>query len=92
MARRRLLSLDDAITMFHEFGHALHGMLTKAKYPSQSGTRVRRDNVELPSSFLTLSDRTRDHEGAFTPYQNRHTDADDMIFAHRSQSQYGQRL
>lgn len=46
-----LLSLDDARTLFHEFGHALHGMLSDVKYPSVSGTGVSRDFVELPSQL-----------------------------------------
>ncbi len=48
----QLISKDDAITMFHEFGHALHGMLSRAELPSQAGTNVKRDNVELPSQFM----------------------------------------
>ena len=46
-----LLSLDDARTLFHEFGHALHGMLSDVTYPSVSGTAVARDFVELPSQL-----------------------------------------
>jgi peptidyl-dipeptidase Dcp len=46
-----LLSFDDAETLFHEFGHALHGLLSRVRYPSQSGTAVRRDFVELPSQI-----------------------------------------
>jgi peptidyl-dipeptidase Dcp len=46
-----LLSIDDARTLFHEFGHALHGLLTNATYPSVSGTSVERDFVELPSQL-----------------------------------------
>jgi peptidyl-dipeptidase Dcp len=46
-----LLSLDDARTVFHEFGHALHGMLSNVTYPSVSGTSVSRDFVELPSQL-----------------------------------------
>jgi peptidyl-dipeptidase Dcp len=46
-----LLSLDDARTLFHEFGHALHGLLTDVTYPSVSGTSVERDFVELPSQL-----------------------------------------
>jgi peptidyl-dipeptidase Dcp len=46
-----LLSLDDVSTLFHEFGHALHGMFANQQYPSLSGTAVARDFVELPSQF-----------------------------------------
>ncbi|MBX3567927.1 MAG: M3 family metallopeptidase [Rhizobiaceae bacterium] len=46
-----LLSIDEAKTLFHEFGHALHGMLTEATWPSVSGTAVSRDFVELPSQL-----------------------------------------
>ncbi|QQP90114.1 M3 family metallopeptidase [Skermanella sp. TT6] len=48
-SRPSLLTFNDAETLFHEFGHALHGLLSKARYPSQSGTSVRRDFVEFPS-------------------------------------------
>lgn len=44
-----LLSLDEAATIFHEFGHALHGLLSKVRYPRLSGTAVTRDFVEFPS-------------------------------------------
>jgi peptidyl-dipeptidase Dcp len=46
-----LLSFTDAETLFHEFGHGLHGLLSKVRYPSQSGTSVRQDFVELPSQI-----------------------------------------
>ena len=46
-----LLTLDEVETMFHEFGHALHGMLTRAEYPGQAGTNVDRDFVEFPSQI-----------------------------------------
>jgi peptidyl-dipeptidase Dcp len=46
---RALISLDDAETLFHEFGHALHGLLSKVRYPSLSGTSVSRDFVEFPA-------------------------------------------
>ncbi|MBL8951939.1 MAG: M3 family metallopeptidase [Myxococcaceae bacterium] len=45
------VSWDDARTMFHEFGHALHGLLSKVTYPSLSGTNTTRDFVEFPSQF-----------------------------------------
>src|SRR6266851_8152978 len=47
-----LLSFDDAKTLFHEFGHGLHGLLSRVRYPSQSGTAVRRDFVEFPSQIF----------------------------------------
>ena len=67
-----LLSFDDATTLFHEFGHALHGLLSKVRYPAQSGTSVRRDFVELPSQIFehwielpeTLRRYARHHETA----------------------------
>jgi peptidyl-dipeptidase Dcp len=46
-----LLSFDDARTLFHEFGHALHGLLSSVTYPSISGTNVATDFVELPSQL-----------------------------------------
>ncbi len=46
-----LISFDDVTTMFHEFGHALHGFFADQTYPSLSGTNVARDFVELPSQF-----------------------------------------
>ena len=46
-----LISHDDVITMFHEFGHALHGLFSNVKYPYLAGTNVPRDFVEFPSQF-----------------------------------------
>ncbi len=46
-----LISWDDAVTMFHEFGHALHGLTSDVTYPSLSGTNTTRDFVEFPSQF-----------------------------------------
>jgi peptidyl-dipeptidase Dcp len=46
-----LISFDDVSTMFHEFGHALHGMFAAQTYPTLSGTSVARDFVEFPSQF-----------------------------------------
>jgi peptidyl-dipeptidase Dcp len=47
-----LISWDDATTLFHEFGHALHGLCSDVTYPSLSGTAVARDYVEFPSQLL----------------------------------------
>lgn len=60
-----LLSLDEAKTLFHEFGHALHGMLTDVTWPSVSGTSVARDWVELPSQLY-------EHWLTTTPILHRH--------------------
>jgi peptidyl-dipeptidase Dcp len=46
-----LLTADDVVTMFHEFGHALHGFFADQRYPALSGTSVARDFVEFPSQF-----------------------------------------
>jgi len=46
-----LLTFSDVTTMFHEFGHALHGMFSNVEYPTLSGTNVPRDFVEFPSQF-----------------------------------------
>lgn len=54
-----LLTIDEVETVFHEFGHALHGMLSKVRYKDQAGTNVDRDFVELPSQI--------DEHWAFTP-------------------------
>lgn len=55
-----LLSLDDARTLFHEFGHALHGLLSDVTYGSLAGTSVARDFVELPSQLYEHWFMTRD--------------------------------
>ena len=47
-----LISWDDAVTLFHEFGHALHGLTSNVTYPTLSGTNVARDFVEFPSQLL----------------------------------------
>ena len=46
-----LISWDDAVTMFHEFGHALHGLLSNVRFPTLAGTNTLRDFVELPSQL-----------------------------------------
>lgn len=50
--KQTLVSWDDAVTLFHEFGHALHGLASNVHYPSLSGTSVPRDYVEFPSQLL----------------------------------------
>lgn len=47
-----LISFDNVSTLFHEMGHAMHGLLSNVKYPSQSGTSVPRDFVEFPSTIM----------------------------------------
>jgi len=47
-----LVSWDDAVTLFHEFGHALHGLMSNVSYPTLAGTNVARDFVELPSQLF----------------------------------------
>ena len=46
-----LISWDDAVTMFHEFGHALHGLNSHVRYPTLAGTNTKRDFVEFPSQL-----------------------------------------
>jgi peptidyl-dipeptidase Dcp len=47
-----LISWDDASTLFHEFGHAIHGLLSNVNYPTLAGTSVKRDFVEFPSQVM----------------------------------------
>ncbi|HEY4126304.1 MAG TPA: M3 family metallopeptidase [Rhizomicrobium sp.] len=51
-AKPALLNFDDAKTLFHEFGHALHGLLSNVRFPRLAGTNVARDFVELPSQIF----------------------------------------
>ena len=76
-----LLTLDDVRTTFHEFGHALHDMLSQVDYPSLAGTSVKWDFVELPSQLFEhwsmtdeiLGDFAHHHEtGAAMPQELRH--------------------
>lgn len=54
-----LLSFDDARTLFHEFGHGLHGLLSRVNYERLSGTQVLRDFVELPGRFSSTGSPSR---------------------------------
>jgi peptidyl-dipeptidase Dcp len=47
-----LISFDDAVTLFHEFGHGCHGMLSHVHYPTLAGTNVVVDYVEFPSQLM----------------------------------------
>lgn len=73
-----LLSFDDARTLFHEFGHALHGLLSNVTYPSISGTSVARDFVELPSQLFENWLLTPEILGRFA----RHYKTDELMPAH----------
>ncbi len=64
-----LISFNDVITMFHEFGHALHGMFSNVKYPSLSGTSTARDFVEFPSQF---NEHWAVHPDVFGHYARHH--------------------
>lgn len=86
-----LLTIDDVTTMFHEFGHALHGLLSDVRYPSLSGTNVPRDWVEFPSqineNYAFAPDIVRNYA--------RHVDTgevipDELLDAVREARQFGQ--
>jgi peptidyl-dipeptidase Dcp len=70
-----LLTLDQVRTMFHEFGHALHGLLSDVRYPSLSGTSVPRDFVELPSQF---NEHWADEPAVFARYARHHRTGETM--------------
>lgn len=64
-----LLTLDEVTTLFHEFGHALHGLFSTAQYPSLAGTAVARDFVEFPSQF---NEYWATYPAVFTNYAKHH--------------------
>src|SRR5690606_19615379 len=68
---RVLISWEDALTLFHEFGHAVHALASSVRYPSLSGTAVPRDFVEFPSQLLEHWLPTRDVLDRFA--RNVHT-------------------
>ena len=86
-----LLTIDEVTTLFHEFGHALHGLLSDVRYPSNSGTNVPRDWVEFPSQI--------NENYAFAPEiarnYARHMDtgeviSDEQLAALKASRQFGQ--
>ncbi len=70
-----LISFSDVITMFHEFGHALHGMFAACEYPSLSGTSVARDFVEFPSQF---NEHWATYPAIFDHYAKHHETGEPM--------------
>ncbi len=86
-----LLSFDDARTLFHEFGHALHGLLSRARYPSQSGTAVLGDFVEFPSQVLEhwfeVKDTLRRHARHYATGEALPDELLDRLLAERNEGQ-----
>ncbi|WP_190263598.1 M3 family metallopeptidase [Glutamicibacter nicotianae] len=86
-----LLSMDEANTLFHEFGHALHGMFSSGKYASLAGTSVPRDFVEFPSQ---VNEMWMLHEDVVTGYAVHHQSGealgDALIEKIRAASLWGQ--
>ncbi|AKK03643.1 M3 family metallopeptidase [Corynebacterium epidermidicanis] len=85
-----LLTLDEVTTLFHEFGHALHGLLSDVRYPTFSGTNVPRDYVEFPSQInenwafepQILANYARNAQGEVIPT--------DLVAAIEAAKQFGQ--
>ena len=77
-----LLTFDETTTLFHEFGHALHGLLTTVKHASLSGTNVEHDFVELPSQMNENWMRQRDFVKSFAKhYETGEVIGDDLLDA-----------
>lgn len=70
-----LLTIDEVTTLFHEFGHALHGLLSDVRYPSISGTNVPRDWVEFPSQI----NENWAFDDAVVRHYARHVDTGEVI-------------
>ena len=70
-----LLTWDEVTTMFHEFGHALHGMFSNVKYPSMAGTKVPRDFVEYPSQ---VNEMWADWPGVLANYARHYKTGEPM--------------
>jgi peptidyl-dipeptidase Dcp len=86
-----LLSFDDATTLFHEFGHGLHGLLSDVTYPTLAGTNVATDFVELPSQlyehWLTVPDLLRSYATHYRTGEPMPQDLVDRILAARTFNQ-----
>ena len=70
-----LISYDDVVTMFHEFGHALHDIFSNTKYPTLSGTSTTRDFVEFPSQF---NEHWADEPSVFANYAKHYKTGEPM--------------
>ena len=70
-----LISYDDVVTMFHEFGHALHDLFSNTKYPTLSGTSTTRDFVEFPSQF---NEHWADEPSVFANYAKHYKTGEPM--------------
>jgi len=86
-----LISHDDVITMFHEFGHALHGLFSNVKYPYLAGTNVPRDFVEFPSQF---NEHWADEPSVFANYAKHYKTGapmpDELLAKIKKAGTYGQ--
>jgi len=86
-----LLNFDESETLFHEFGHALHGLLSKCTYPSLAGTNVPRDFVELPSQVMENWCRHPQVMKMYAKnYQTGETIPDELINKIEAAQTYGQ--
>ncbi len=89
--RPSLLNFDESETLFHEFGHALHGLLSKCTYPSLAGTNVPRDFVELPSQVMENWCRHPQVMKMYAHhYQTGEAIPDDLIAKIEAAATYGQ--
>ena len=86
-----LLTVDEARTMFHEFGHALHGLLTRCQYKGTSGTAVVQDFVELPSQIMEHWAMAPEVLKVYAKhYKTREAIPDDLIGKIENQSHFNQ--
>ncbi|MCQ2295405.1 MAG: M3 family metallopeptidase [Bacteroidales bacterium] len=89
--RPSLLTADESETLFHEFGHALHGLLSKCTYPSLAGTSVPRDFVELPSQVMENWCRNSTYRKTFAKhYKTGEIIPDALIAKLEAAATYGQ--